>query len=67
MCDQQPEIVRSWGHHPVDGDGLTVSIYRNPDRLVIEIHAPMDLLNLEALTKTDTLNSCPHGIEPSKC
>jgi len=30
-------------------------MYRNPDRLVIEINAPMGLLNLEALTETETI------------
>jgi len=30
-------------------------MYRNPDRLVIEINAPMGLLNLEKLTETETI------------
>ena len=55
MCEQEPETVRSWGHHPVEGDGITVTMYRNPDRLVIEINAPMGLLNLEELTETETI------------
>lgn len=51
MCEeQQSAIVRSWGHHSV-GDGVSMALYRNPDRLVIEIHAPMDLLDLNDFLK----------------
>ncbi len=42
----QPVSLRSWGFRDVDGDGLSVAIYRKPDRLVIEIQAPMALLDL---------------------
>ncbi len=41
--------VMAWGCR--DLSGLAVDIYRreNPDRLVIEIHAPLDQLDLEVL------------------
>ena len=48
MYEQQPTALASWGFSQLD-EGLSIAIYRKPDRLVIEIHAPMDLLNLDAL------------------
>ena len=38
------------GFQGVNDAGLSVAVYREPDRLVIEIHAPMDLLNLDGFT-----------------
>ncbi len=50
LGDQRPETVKSWGFRGVGDAGLSVAVYRRPDRLVIEIHAPLDLLDLDGLT-----------------
>jgi hypothetical protein len=47
---RQPESIKSWGFQGVNDAGLSVAVYREPDRLVIEIHAPMDLFNLDGFT-----------------
>jgi hypothetical protein len=47
MCGQEPETVQSWGFRDLHDPGLSVSLHRRPDRLVIEIQAPMSLLNLD--------------------
>ncbi len=51
MCEQEPETVLLWGFRDVHDSGLSMSLYRRPDRLVIEIQAPMGLLNLGNLAE----------------
>jgi len=41
----------SWGFRGVNDPGIAVALHRKPDRLVIEIHAPMDLLNLNGFVQ----------------
>ena len=46
MCERESEAVLSWGVRDVHDPGLSVSMRCVHDRLVIEIRAPMSLLNL---------------------
>jgi hypothetical protein len=46
VCEQEPETVLSWGVRDVRDPGISVSMRHSPGRLVIEIQAPMSLLNL---------------------
>ena len=55
-------VPMSWGCRNLAG--LSVDIYRrhDPDRLVIEIHAPLDHLDLEALAAPSVCE--PPGAPP---
>src|SRR5260370_4460784 len=50
------------GFQGVNDAGLSVAVYREPDRLVIQNHAPMDLLNLHGLTGSAE----PRHIDPDR-
>ncbi len=51
LREPEPVTLMSWGFRGVNDPGIAVALHRKPDRLVIEIHAPMDLLNLKGFVQ----------------
>ena len=52
LSEAEPVTLVSWGFRGVNDPGIAIAMHRKPDRLVIEIHAPMDLLNLNTFAQS---------------